>query len=178
MRHRDYRWLLIFLCNLLLLWLGGLANDALAPYHISLYFGGLLMTFAPLRLDQRHGLTVTVLTALAADALSPAPFGLSLLFFGIVHATLLYGRQRFPREEPVFAIVVALLSNLFLFITLSFVLVGRNPRPGVAWERLFFDLLCSQVALTLVTPWFTALQVRVLELARTHPETGRPVMPP
>ncbi|MFI5335391.1 MAG: hypothetical protein ACHQ5A_01305 [Opitutales bacterium] len=177
MRHRDPRWLIVFLANLLLLWLAGLANHALAPFNISLYPGGLLVAFAALRLDFRHGFIALVLTALAADALAPVPFGLSLLLFGLVHAVLFYGRQRFPREEPVFAIVVALIANLFLFLAWSFVLVGRNPHPAQAWLRLFADLLASQLVLGLVTPWFMALQVRAHELARIHPETGREVQP-
>lgn len=175
MRHRDYRWLLVFAANLLLLWLAGLANHALAGLHLSLYLGGLLVVFPGLRLDLRNGLLVTLLTALAADALAPVPFGTSLVLFGLVHATLLYGRQRFPREEPVFAIVVALFSNLFIFLVLSFLLVGTNPHPAQAWLRLFADLLASQLVLTLVTPWFVSLQVRLHALAGIHPETGRRV---
>ena len=177
MRNRDPRWLLVFFANLLLLWLVGLANHLLAPHHVSLYAGGLLVAFAALRLDPRHGLAATVLTALAADALAPVPFGTSLLLFGLVHAVLVAGRQRFPREEPVFAIVVALVANLFLFLSVSFVLIGRLPHPGQAWLRLFADLLASQVVLVLVTPWFMALQVRAHEFVRIHPETGRTVEP-
>jgi len=41
---------------------------------------------------------------------------------------------------------VALLANLFLFIALSFLLVGSNPRPGDAWLRIFCDLFFSQIA--------------------------------
>ncbi len=177
MRRRDPRWLLVFAANLLLLWLVALANHQLAPYHLSLYAGGLLVTFAALRLDPRRGFIATVLTALAADALAPVPFGTSLLLFVLVQAVLLSGRQRFPREEPVFATVVALLANLFLFLSLSFILIGRQPHPGEAWLRLFADLLASQLLLAVVTPWFMALQVRAHELARIHPETGRPVEP-
>jgi hypothetical protein len=176
-RHRDYRWLLVLGCNLLLLWLGGLANNLLAPFNVSLYLGGLLVAFPALRLDHRHGFTATFLTALAADCQSPVPFGTSLVLFGLVQAVVLYGRQRFPREEPVFATVVALLANLFIFLALSFVLVGRNPHPGQAWLRLFADLFCSQLIIGLATSWFMALQVRVLELVRIHPETGRPISP-
>ncbi len=176
MKHRDYRWLIVLGCNLLLWWLCGLANHYLASSAVYLYFGGLFITFSALRLDVRHGLTATLLSGLAFDALEPVPFGLSLLLFGLVHAFLLYGRQRFPREEPIFATVVALLSNLFIFIVLSFVLVGENPHPAGAWLRLFCDLIASQVILALITPWFMALQERAFALAGVHPETGRPVI--
>jgi hypothetical protein len=75
----------------------------------------------------------------------------------------------------VFGIVVALLANLFLFIALSFLLVGANPRPASAWLRVFADLFFSQMAILLIAPWFLALQDRAMELAEIHPETGRPV---
>jgi hypothetical protein len=175
MRQHDYRWLVVFGCNLLLIWLVGLANHYLASANVTLYAGGLLVTFAALRLDLRHGFTSTILTGLAVDALAPVPFGTTMALFGLVHAVLFYGRQRFPREEVVFAIVVALFSNLFLFLAFSFLLVGRNPHPGGAWVRLFADLVASQLAVGLVTAWFTAAQVRAFELIRLNPETGRRV---
>src|ERR1035437_6421856 len=136
-RH-DYRWLVVFYSNLLMLWLGGLANHYLAHFSflwlehctVSLYLGGLLVSYAALRLDSRHGWVSTILTGLATDSLTALPFGTSLVLFCLVYAFLLQGRQRFPREEPVFAIVVALLTNLFLFIAISFMLVG--PRSFTA----------------------------------------------
>jgi rod shape-determining protein MreD len=181
MRFRDHRWLLVFGCNLLLWWLTGLANHSLpmmpmpggGVFSTHLYLGGLLVAYPALRLDARHGLIAIVLTALLCDAATPVPFGTSLALFGLVHAFLLYGRQRFPREEVVFGVVVALLSNLFIFLALSFLLVRDNPRPGEAWLRLFLDLIVSQVVLALVAPWFLALQARAFSLAHVHPETGR-----
>jgi len=181
MIRTDYRWLVVFGTNLLLLWLGGLANHYLSHFAflgfehctVSLYLGGLLVTYAALRLDARSGWMSTLLTGLAADSLSALPFGTSLILFGLVHAVLLHGRQRFPREELVFAIVVALLANLFLFIALSFFLVGSNPRPATAWVRLFSDLLISQLAVAAITCWFMSLQNSIFSFLRQHPETGR-----
>jgi rod shape-determining protein MreD len=96
-----------------------------------------------------------------------------MLLLGLVHATLIYGRRRMPREGAVFGIVVALFANLFLIIALSFLLVGASPRPGSAWLRIFVDLLASQVLLVLITPWFLSLQDRAMELASINPDTGR-----
>jgi rod shape-determining protein MreD len=175
MRRYDPRWLIVVLANLLLCWLVGLANDCLATSAVHLYFGGLLVVYAALRLDRKHGLIAVVLTGLMLDAMQPVPLGTSVVLFGLVHATLLYGRQRFPRDSSIFGIVVALLANLFLFIALSFLLVGANPRPGEAWLRIFVDLLASQLAILLITPWFLALQDRTMELVQIHPETGRRV---
>ena len=179
----DYRWLVVFGSNLLLLWLGGLANHYLAHFSflwiehctVTIYLGGLLVTYAALRLDSRHGWISTLLTGLAADSYSALPFGTSLVLFGLIYAVMLHGRQRFPREELMFAIVVALLANLFLFIAISFLLVGTNPRPAGAWIRIFFDLLASQIAIVLLTSWFLSLQNAVFIFLRQHPETGRRV---
>lgn len=183
MIRTDYRWLVVFGSNLLLLWLTGLLNHALAQFSflwiqqctVHLYVGGLLVTYAALRLDARHGWISTLLTALAVDAHSPLTFGTSLVLFGVVHAVLISNRQRFPREETMFAVVVALLANLFLFIAISFFLVGANPRPATAWLRLFADLLASQFLIVLLTAWFMALQNSLFARLRQHPETGRRV---
>lgn len=175
MRRYDPRWLIVTLANLLFGWLTGLVNHSIAGFGVNLYLGGLLVTYAALRLDSRHGLAATVFTGLMVDSLLPVPFGTNLLFFLIIHATVLYGRQRFPREGAIFGIVVAMLANLFLFIAISFLLVGENPRPANAWLRIFADLLLSQGAIVLVAPWFFALQDRAMELAEIHPETGRHV---
>jgi rod shape-determining protein MreD len=175
MIQADIRWLLVLAANLLLLWLSGLANHYLAPFSIHLYTAGLLVGYAALRLDYRHGFLATALTGLAYDATTPVPFGTHLVLLGLVHATLLYGRRRFPREEPIFATVVALFSNLFLFIALSFLLIGASPRPSTTWIRLFADLIASQLVVALLAPWFMALNARLLALARLNPETGRRV---
>jgi rod shape-determining protein MreD len=170
MRRTDPRWLIVFAANLLLWWLVGLLNHALAGLAVHCYVGGLFVVYSALRLDRRHGLIAVALTGLLVDAAEPVPYGTSLFLFGLVHATLLYGRQR---EGTVFATVVALFTNLFLVIALSFLLVGANPRPGSAWLRIFADLLASQLLLVVITPWFIALQDRAMAIAAIHPETGR-----
>jgi hypothetical protein len=176
MRRYDPRWLIVSGANLLLWWLLGMVNDRLASSAVHLYIGGLFVTYAALRLDRKHGFIAMVLTGLLLDAAEPVPFGTSVLLFGLVHATLLYGRQQFPREGAVFGLVVALLANLFLVIALSFLLIGANPRPAEAWLRVFVDLLASQSFILLAGPWFFALQDRAMELVEIHPETGRHVV--
>ena len=183
MRKYDPRWLIVLLANLLLWWLAGLANNYLYRFSflwldyvsVHLYVGGLFVVYSALRLDRKHALVAVVLTGVMIDAVEPVPFGTSVVLLGLILATLFYGRQRFPREGSVFGIVVALFSNLFLVIALSFLLVGANPRPAEAWLRIFVDLLASQLVLVLITPWFLALQDRAMELVQIHPETGRRV---
>jgi rod shape-determining protein MreD len=173
MRRYDPRWLLVVSANLLLGWLTGLANHYLAPLSLHLYISGLFVVFAGLRVDPKQGFIATLLTGLLLDATIPVPFGTHMILLGLIHATLLYGRRRFPREGSIFGIVVAQFANLFLFSTLSFLLVSENPRPGEAWLRIFVDLIVSQLIILLITPWFLALQSRVFEKMHIHPETGR-----
>ncbi len=181
MRRFDPRWLIVFLANLVLWWLVGTANSYLGHFSflwidycsIHLYLGGLFVTYSALRLDSKHGLIAVMLTGLMLDSLEPVPFGTNMLLFGLVHATLLYGRRRFPREGSIFGIVIALFANLFLVIALSFLMVGANPRPGEAWLRSFVDLIASQFLILLITPWFIALQDRSMEMANIRPDSGR-----
>jgi rod shape-determining protein MreD len=173
MKYRDVRWFVVCFSNLLLWWLVSIANHHLAPHSKYLYVAGIFVVYAALRLTPRQGMAATAVTGLAIDALEPVPFGMHFVLLGLVHATLLYGRRRFPRQEPLFATVVALLANLFVFIAVSFVLIGDNPRPASAWPRLFVDLVLSQFMIAIITPWFIALQERTFELLHISPETGR-----
>lgn len=184
MRHYDLRWLIVFGANFVLWWLVGLANHALSSFSVPLWFdvatlhlylGGAFVTYAGLRLDSLHGFVATFCTALLVDATTPVPFGTSLALFGLVHAFLIYGRSRFPREEIIFATVVALLANLFLFLALSFMFVGDSPRPADTWLRLFLDLLASQLVVAAITPWFLSLQAQAHLHFGIHPQTGRRV---
>ena len=183
MRHFDPRWLVVLLANLLLWWMVGTANNYLSHFSflwidfcsIHLYVGGMFVVYSALRLNSKHGWIAILLTGLMTDSLEPVPFGSSMVLLGLVFATLRYGRRRFPREGSIFGIVVALLANLFLVIALSFLMVGANPRPGDAWLRIFVDLLASQFLILLITPWFLALQERMMERVHVHPETGRRV---
>lgn len=164
--HR--RWLIPFATTLLLWSLVVQLNHYLAPYGAYLFVGGLLVTFAALRLSLRNGLVATLLTGLAVDALEPVPFGTHFVLFGIMHVLLFHLRRRFPREELVFGVVVALLANLGLFLAVSFVALGDQPAAGAAWLRLFADLGWSQLFIAAVAPWFLALQARALELGRIN----------
>lgn len=162
--HR--RWLIPFATMLLLWSLVAQINHYLAPCGAYLFVGGLLVTFAALRLGLRNGLAATLLTGLAIDALEPVPFGTHFVLFGLMLVLLFHLRTRFPREELVFGVVVALLANLGLFLAVSFVALGDQPAPGTAWLRLFADLGWSQLFIAAIAPWFLALQARALELGR------------
>jgi rod shape-determining protein MreD len=163
------RALVIFLTLLLLGIMTAQANHYLAVRHVYLFVGGLFVTFAALRLPLRAGLGAVALGGFSLDAMLPLRFGTLTLLFLVAFTIIFNLRDRLPRDETVVRVLVALISNLALFLVLSFLLVGNTPSPGNAWLRLFFDLFCSQVAIALVGPWFFALQDRALRLARTEP---------
>ncbi|MDD2762672.1 MAG: hypothetical protein PHE83_01705 [Opitutaceae bacterium] len=162
--HR--RWLIPFATMLLLWCLVVQLNHYLAPHGAYLFTGGLLVTFGALRLGLRNGLAASLLAGLALDAVEPVPFGTHLLLFAVMHLVIFRLRIRFPREETIFGVVVALLANLALFLGLSLVALGDHPAAGAAWMRIFADLGWSQLFIALVAPWFFALQERALGLGR------------
>lgn len=153
------------LCGVILAVILAQVNHALAPRHVTLWMGGLTVAFASLRLGYREGLITVLILGWLQDAASPVVFGLHALLFAAAHAVIYYIRNRFPREETVVGVLVALLANLGLFLVFSFTQIGASPAPGLMWVRLLADLGLSQVALALITPWFLALQQRSLEIA-------------
>jgi rod shape-determining protein MreD len=107
-----------------------------------------------------------MLGGLICDANAPVVFGTHMLLFAAAHVTLFHLRDRVPRDDNVSAIVVVLLTNLALFLVFSFTQIHDSPAPAAVWPRLIADLVCSQLFLVIVTPWFFALQAGALALAR------------
>ncbi|HVU23564.1 MAG TPA: hypothetical protein VHE13_05510 [Opitutus sp.] len=161
---------LVTFLTLVLLWLAvAHCNHALAPLHVYLSVGGLFVTYAALALPLRTGLAAVFLGGLVCDAAIPVPFGLHALLFAAAHYALFRVRDRVPRDDTVARVVIALLTNLALFLVFAFLEASRLPDPAAVWPRVGCDLICSQVFLTLIAPWFFALQERALELARVSP---------
>ena len=80
------------------------------------------------------------------------------------------GKAVIGQDAVVERLLVALLTNLALFLVFSFIQIARSPAPAAAWPRLIADLVCSQVFLALIAPWFFALQHRALALTGTTRE--------
>lgn len=153
--------------TLLLLWaLVAQVNDFLAGYRVYLFAGGLFVAFAALTQPLRAGIFASCVGGLICDANAPVTFGVHLLLFAIAHATLFHARERVPREDNIAVIIVTLLTNLALFVVFSFGQIQDAPAPAALGPRLLADLVCSQLFLVLVTPWFFALQNRSLELSQ------------
>ena len=162
---------LVLFASLLLLWaMVAVLNDALSEHRMYVFAGGLFVVYAALYQPRRAGLTAVMLAGLVCDAHAPIIFGTHLLLFAAGHLTLFHLRERIPRGDNVAAIVVVLFTNLTLFLVFSFTQIHASPAPAAIWPRLLADLVWSQVFLTLVTPWFIALQAAGMALARVPRE--------
>ncbi len=158
---------LIHVASLVLLWaMVGQANHALTGMRVYLFVGALFVIHAGLLQPRRSGRIAVLLGGFICDASTPVIFGTHALLFGLAHAVVYRLRDRVPREDNVSRIVLALMVNLGLFLAFSFTQIHRSPAPAAVWPRLLIDLLCSQVFLALITPWYLALQSRALVLAR------------
>ena len=156
---------------LLLLWtIVAQLNDALSGVRMYVFAGALFVAFTALTQPRRPGMIAVMLGGLICDANAPVTFGTHMLLFAAAHVTLFHIRERVPRDDNTSAVVVVLLTNLALFLVFSFTQIHDSPAPSAVWPRLIADLVCSQVFLALVTPWFFALQAGALALARVPRE--------
>jgi len=156
--------LIIFACSVVLWFCVSQLNHYIAPAHVSLFIGGLLVSFSALRLEFRAGWWASLLIGLLIDSSSAVAFGFHGLLFVAAHVGVFNLRGRFPREETTFGVVVALVANLLLFFLITISLAHRSPAPFSMLSRYFVDLLASELLVLLVAPWFFALQERSLEL--------------
>lgn len=157
----------VLFTTLVILWAGVTQmNHALTGVRVYLFTGALFVAFASLTQPRRSGLAAALLGGFICDANTPVTFGTHTLLFAAAHLTLFHIRERVPRNDNVSAIIVVLLTNLALFLVFSFSQIHDSPAPAAVWPRLIADLVCSQVFLGVITPWFFALQARSLVLAR------------
>jgi cell shape-determining protein MreD len=155
--------------TLLLLWtVVAQVNHALSGHRVYLFVGALFVAFAALTQPRRSGFATSLLGGLLCDANSPVAFGTHLLLFAAAHLSMFHVRDRVPRDDNITAVFVVLVTNLALFLVFSFGQIHASPAPAAVWPRLIADLICSQVFLALITPWFFALQSQSLVLARVQ----------
>jgi rod shape-determining protein MreD len=165
------RRVLTLFATLVLLWtLFAQLNHALSAWRVYVFGGALFVAFAALTQPPRAGLIATLLAGLTCDANAPVPLGTHTLLFAAAHLALFHVRERVPRGDNLAAITVVLLTNLALFLVFSFLQIHNSPAPAAMWPRLIADLVCSQIFLVVITPWFFALQSRALVLARVERE--------
>lgn len=140
-------------------------NHYLSGWHVSLFVGGLLVTFPALRLNYRDGWKIVVLLGFWCDATAPIRFGLHAVMFLAAHTFIFNLRGRFPREEAFFGILVALIANAAIFLVLTLAMIVRHPAPFSALPAILLDLLLSELFVAVAASWFFALQEHALEIA-------------
>lgn len=156
---------ILFACSLVLWAIVTQLNHSISELRIYLFAGALFVTFAALMQPFASGLVAAMLTGLMLDANTPVPFGIHLVLFATAHIMIYRLRDRVPRNDTISRVTVAVLGNLGMFLLFSFFELTRSPGVHGVWERLIVDLVCSQLFLALVAPWFFALQARSLALA-------------
>jgi len=163
---------LVVFATLILLWafLSEL-NHALSPWHMYVWTGGLFVTYAALALPLHPGLLASLMGGMLCDASAPIPFGTHALLFAATHVVIFNVRNRVPRDETVARTIIASIANFALSLVFSLFLISRVPSLVSAWPRMLTDLICSQVLIALIAPWFFALQAGALDIAR--PLTSR-----
>jgi cell shape-determining protein MreD len=144
-------------------------NSALSGMHVWLFAGGLFVAYSALMMPFREGFAASVLGGLLCDSVAPVAFGTHAALFGVAHAVVFNARERLQRDETAVRVLVALILNLALFIALTVARLRLTHGAPAAWPRILSDLVWSQAALALAAPWFFALQLRTLELARANP---------
>lgn len=168
----NTRRILAIFGTLLLLWaVVAQLNHSISAMRVHLFVGALYVVSHALLLPIRTGVTVTVLGGLLCDATTPVPFGTHAILLVTAHVVVWNLRDRLPRDTTAGRVVIVLVVNLGLFLALSFIQIHRSPDPAAVWPRLLVDLLCSQILLSLITPWFLALQQRSLALAGARRES-------
>jgi hypothetical protein len=165
------RTLILFLTSLLLWTVVAQVNHALTGIRVYVFIGSLYLVYAALTQPLLPGLFSVILGGFLCDANAPrAVFGSHTLLFIVGFFVVHNLRDRIPRDDLAGRVVIALLSNFALFLVFSFAQLIRSPAPAAVWPRLLADLVASQVFLTLITPWFFALQHRALVLAQVERE--------
>ncbi|HTQ29655.1 MAG TPA: hypothetical protein VMI53_00455 [Opitutaceae bacterium] len=146
-------------------------NHIVAPWHVYFFVGGLLVVFAALRLDFRSGFIAVFLAGLFVDAGEPLLrlgshefFGIHAFLYAAAQVLIFSVRGRLPHEETLVSLMFALFANLGIFIVLSLLFIAGLPGSLGGWTRLLSDLICSQVLVAVIAPWFFALQARTFSL--------------
>ena len=154
--------LVIIACGIVLWAITAQINHYLAPWHLSLFTGGLAIAFPALRLPQRDIWRIVLPLGLWHDAASAAPFGAHMLLFLLAAALIRRFRARIPRTDTIVGILAAILANTLVIIALTIALAMRGHLHAANLWTLALNTTLSAVFIALVARWYFALQTRAL----------------
>jgi len=154
--------LILIVCGIVLWTITAQLNHYLAPWHLNLFTGGLILAYPALRLPWRDTWRIALPLGLWHDAASAATFGACTLLFLFAAALIHHFRARIPRTDTIVGIVTAIFANIAIIILLSIALAIRVPIPaGIIWT-LALNILLSALFIALAAPWYFALQTQAL----------------
>ena len=154
--------LILIACGIVLWTITAQINHYLAPWHLNLFTGGLILAYPALRLPWRDIWRIALPLGLWHDAASAATFGACTILFLLAAALIHRIRARIPRTDTLVGIVTAILANTAIIILLSLALAIRIPIPsGIIWT-LACNTLLSALFIALAAPWYFALQTQAL----------------
>jgi len=156
------RLLILVACGIVLWAITAQINHYLAPWHLSLFTGGLILAFPALRLPWRDTWRIVLPLGLWHDAATAATFGAHTLLFLLAAALIHNLRVRIPRTDTLVGIFTAILANTGIVALLSITLAIRGPIPAGILRTLALDILLSAAFIALVTRWYFALQTQTL----------------
>jgi len=156
------RLLILIACGIVLWTITAQLNHYLAPWHLNIFTGGLILAYPALRLPWRDTWRIALPLGLWHDAATAAPFGAHAILFLLAAALIHYLRVRIPRTDTLVAILTAILANTAILAALSIALAIRDPIPAGIIRTLALDTLLSAALIALVTRWYFALQTQAL----------------
>lgn len=162
---------MLSLCSVILWVVVTQLNHSLSDAQVYLFAGALFVTMPALTQSLAVGLWVAIFAGLVCDANTPVAFGTHLILFATIDVLLFRVRERVPRNDTVSRVAIAVVANLALFLVFSFLQILRAPAIAAIWPRLLMDLVCSQVFLAIIAPWYFALQARSLTLVGVERES-------
>ena len=153
---------LLFLANLILLFVVGEFNHVISDWGIHLHADVLLVVFFGLFLTRISSLLYTVLLGFLADALHPVPFGTYAAGYIAMWLFFVWCQRRIRRQNRVHIQTVAALAQLFWMAALT-VLMGRHLLGEVYfWQRLLLDTILSCTVVFVSAAAWCALQKKLL----------------
>ncbi len=159
----DLRWIIFAAANLLLCFVCLLANEALGPHGMSVYLYGACVVLPALRLRPLAGWAAIATPALVFEANTPGPYGLALTVWSAAWFIVRLCQRNIRTDNLPQMMVAVQLANLVCFTATATALAHAS---GAYWLRACTDLFLSQAVLFLITPWFFALQNKLLQLVR------------
>lgn len=166
----DPRTLILFGCNVLLLYLTQLVNSGMSAWPVYLFMLGPMVVLPALYLRHKSYFVCTLISGLWVDASLSVPFGFFTTLFLMLGAVIFSIRIRFRAEQNYHPILLAHVINFFLLIVLT-VATGREHFGAVSfWIQVLTTSVCSHLALLVIAPWFFDLERQLFEICHVETE--------